>query len=137
MEETSIKLRNKAKELAVLEEAVEYLKTDFKIKLKPSSEGIGEFSFFNTLTSKHIELMALSFVKWFIENPEEVAKELKLFILNEAEESFTAEFTVINILIGALVEYEEALLTENYETEVPDVAEFRTNSLLSVHEVES
>ena len=94
---------NKKLELAEIEEAVEYLKTDLKLKLSTKFNNDYASDFFTTvLTSKHIELLALAFVEWFIEEPEAVGSEIKAFILDEVDEDFTAENTVLNILDTAI-----------------------------------
>lgn len=107
---------NKKIELAEVEEAVEYLKTDLKLKLGSNlikSYGT-DLSFFDSLTSKHIELLALSFVKWFIEEPEAVEQELKGYILNEVEEGYNSEISLLNILSSAINNEFIELAPDNY-----------------------
>lgn len=109
---------NKKVELAEVEEAVEYLKTDLKLKLGSNlikSYGI-DLSFFDSLTSKHIELMALSFVKWFIEEPESVESELKYFILNDVEEGYNSEISLLNLLSSAINNEFIELAQDNYKS---------------------
>ena len=103
---------NKKLELAEIEEAVEYLKTDLKLKLCSTFYNSYDYNFFNDLTSKHIELLALSFVKWFIEEPEDVKDELEYVILNDNVED-TSEDTLLNRLDLA-INYEFSELSPDY-----------------------
>lgn len=107
---------NKKVELAEVEEAVEYLKTDLKLKLGSNLiKSYGIDLSFDSLTSKHIELMALVFVKWFIEEPESVEQELKGFILNEVEEDYTSEISLLNLLSSAINNEFIELAQDNYK----------------------
>lgn len=94
---------NKKLELAEIEEAIQYLKTDLKLKLSTKFNNDYASDLFTTgLTSKHIELLALAFVELFIEKPEAVGSEVYGFILDGVDEDYTAETTVLNILDSAI-----------------------------------
>ena len=92
---------NKELELAEIEEAVEYLKTDLRLKLSSTFYNSYDNSFFNDLNSKHIELLALAFVKWFIEEPVAVERELEDIILND-NVTDTSKNTLLDILDSAI-----------------------------------